>query len=129
ESVAYAPWGGWLGRIQYIITTDAHPSVSMAVFSEPIPASRELLVPLSEPDTTFLYKLEANKEQAECHSEGEQIACDVPGLKLKQGSTYEATLEKYFKEEKVDEVATVDLKTLSPLSVVKTSLKHNKTVY
>lgn len=129
ESVAYAPWGGWLARYTYTVTTGEHPSVDMAVLDKPIPASRELLFPISEPDTTFSYTLEANETHAPCESEGNQIACDVPSLKLKQGSTYEATLEKYFKDERVDEVAAVDLETLSPLSVVKTSIRSKEMVY
>lgn len=129
EAVAFAPWGGWFARFSYTVTTASHPSINMAVLDEPVPASRALLLPLSEPDTTFSYRLEANKQQVDCTPDNEQLQCDVPSLKLKQGSKYEVTLEKYFKGQEVEEVASADLKTLSPLSVVKTSIKNKATAY
>lgn len=129
ETLAFAPWGSWLARFTYTIAARRHPIVDMAALKKPIPASRELVLPLSEPDTTFSYKLEVNDKEALCNSTGGQITCDVPHLELQQGNKYQAKLEKYFKGEPIEEVASADLETLSPLSVTDSSIKNDATVY
>jgi predicted deacylase len=129
ETVAYAPWGGWIARFTYTVETKQHPTVNMAVLEKPIPASRELILPLSEPDTTFTYTLTVNNKEAPCSAKEKQIACDLPQLELTQGSAYQASLKKYFKGESVEEVARSDLETLSPISVVESSIHNDTTVY
>jgi len=129
DTVAFAPWGGWLARFTYTIETREHPVVSVKALEEPIPASRELFLPLSEPDATFSYILEANEKKAVCAPAEEKIACNVPQLELQQGGTYKAKLEKYFKNEAVEEIIHADLETLSPLSVSNTSIQGGVTVY
>ncbi len=129
ETLAFAPWGGWIARFSFVVEARQHPTVDRAVLEKPIPASRELILPLSEPDTTFLYRLKANDKQVPCEPVGGQIACDVPKLELKQGSTYQAKLEKYFKDEVIEEIVSTDIETLSPLSITESSIQNDATVY
>ncbi len=129
ETVAYAPWGGWLARFSYHIDVGKHPTVDAAVLKNPIPASRALQLPLSEPDATFSYGLEGNDTEAPCELTGSELSCDVPALELKQGSAYTLAIEKYFKDKKVDEVTSADIETLSPLSVTATSIERDAIVY
>ena len=129
DTVAYAPWGGWLMRLSFTVQAGAHPAVDASALKKPIPASRELLLPLSQPDTTFSYVFEVDDKEAACTLKEAQLACDVPALGLKQGNTYEATLEKYFHDQPVADVAATDIETLSPLSVIDSSVKNDATVY
>ena len=129
EEVAYAPWGGWFARLTYKVESREHPEVDAAVLEAPIAVTRELELPLSEPDATFLYQLEVNEGRASCQPEGARLACDVPSLHLSQGTKYNLALEKYFKDKKVDDVTMVDIETLSPLSVVGSSIERDAIVY
>lgn len=129
ETVAYAPWGGWFARLTYVVDAASHPEIDADVLKAPIPVSRSLKLPLSEPDATFSYKLEAGDNQVVCESKERELLCDVPVLGLIQGSEYEVVLEKYFKSDKVDEALSAHVETLSPLSVLSTSIEREATVY
>lgn len=129
QSITYAPWGAWMARFTYSIEVGKHPAVDAAVLQNPIPVSRALRLPLSEPDMTFSYKLEGNDGEALCEPSGSELSCDLPALKLKQGSKYTLAIEKYFKDKKIDEVTQANIETLSPLSVTATSIERDATVY
>ena len=129
ETIAYAPWGGWFARLSYHIETNDHPAVDASVLGAPIPVSRTLHLPLSEPDETFSYHIVVGEGKAECISEKSQLSCDIPMLELEQGSEYALALERRFKDEKVDEVMQATIETLSPLSVVASSIARDATVY
>ena len=129
EALAYAPWGGWFGRFTYKIEASQHPQVNSKVLDTPIATSRHLELPISEPDATFTYRIKADDQQALCGLEEVQLSCDVPALKLKQGSKYNIALEKYFQNSKVSDVVQVNIETLSPLSVTGSSIAKEATVY
>lgn len=129
EKLAYAPWTGWVARLAYKVEAGMHPSVNASVLEKPIPVSRELLLPLSEPDATFSYTIEADDQQARCEIKDGDLACDVPALKLKQGSKYTVALEKHFRGSEVGAVVSTDIETLSPLSIIDASIGVDATVY
>ncbi len=129
DTIAYAPWGGLFARTSYRVTTGNSPVVDSSVLQSAIPVTRALAVPLSQPDTTFEYTLSVKGKQADCKAEAASLYCDVPSLKLRQGSTYTLALEKHFKQQKVSEVANTEITTLSPLKVTSTSIKQGSTVY
>lgn len=130
EAIAFAPWAGWLARLSYKIETAEYPKVDTSTIEkEPIPASRQLVLPLSQPDTTFSYSVTAEEKQAECESIGDDLNCDLPALQLKQGSQYTLALEKRFKDQELGKAADATIKTLSPLSIIEASIKNDTTVY
>lgn len=129
ETIAYAPWGGWFARFSYQIEVGEHPAVDATVLETPIPVSRELKLPLSEPDETFSYKVEVADDQAQCIPEGGQLTCDIPALELEQGSEYTLALEKYFEDKRVEEVTEAKIETLSPVTVITSSIKKDAIVY
>ena len=129
KKVAYAPWGGWFGRLFYKVEIGKRPVVDAAILQQPVPATRELRLPLTIPDTTFSYLLKIDSAQVTCKPADEKLHCDMPALKLKQGSTYTAKLERHFKDTVVDEVVATKLETLSPLSIVDSSIKNDAVAY
>lgn len=129
DMVAYAPWGGWFARLRYHVETGNHPTVTASVLNKPLPVSRPLTLPLSEPDVTFSYQIEAGGKKAPCKLDDGQLTCDVPALTLEQGSKYTASLEKYFEGQAVSDVITTEIETLSPLSITKTSIEKDSMVY
>lgn len=129
ETLAFAPWGGWLARFTYQIETREYPSVDASILETPIPVTRELKLPLTKPDITFSYNVEAGGRRAECSPKELELLCDIPTLQLKQGSSYNLSIKKYFKEEKVEGVTEVGIKTLSPLSVTSSSIERDTVVY
>lgn len=129
EVVAYAPWASWVARLFYRIEVEAHPAIDASILSEPIAVSRDLVLPLSEPDDTFSYLLEAENREADCETLEGSIACDIPALDLKQGSKYNMALTRQFKDEVLGEVVSASVETLSPLSVTKSSIKNGSVVY
>lgn len=129
EMLAYAPWGGWLMRFTYKVEAGAYPVVDANALKKPIPVSRDLVLPLSAPDTTFSYAVAVNNQKAVCELEAAQLACNIPDLKLDQGSTYALALKKYFDGKEVDKVISTNIETLSPLSVTASSVEKDSIVY
>lgn len=130
KTLAYAPWGGWLGRLIYKVEVGEHPRVDAGVLNQPIPVSRDLQLPISEPDVTFSYALGVDGgREAPCEVEDNSLVCDVPALNLRQGSEYAVSLERSFRDSEIEKVIDADVETLSPLTVVKSSIKDGSTVY
>ena len=130
EKVTFAPWGGWFGQLVYAVDAGKHPAVDVSTLStSAIPVSRPLTLPLSSPDEVFGYEMRVDGVVAPCRPARTTIVCDIPALKLKQKSTYEASLQRLFGGSPAGEAVRTTLTTLSPLTVKEASIKRGATVY
>ena len=130
ESVAsLSLLGSPIAKLSYRLKVPAPPSVDDKVFSQPVPVSRPLEVDLTEPDTTFEYSLQSGDKQVGCEAASQSLSCDLPKLTLKQGSKYDLALQRHFENQVIEKVVDTEIETLSPVSIKKSSIKPNQTVY
>ena len=123
-----SPFGSLVARLSYKVTVPPAPQLQLTALDKPISATRPLEIPLSSVDTTFEYSVRQKEATAECESRQKAVSCDIATLNLKQGREYDIALEKTFQSESVAKVAKT-VTTLSPVSVVKSSINNDATVY
>jgi len=129
ESVAWSPWGAWVMRKTFTLTTPAPATANVGVFANPVPLSKPLVISLSVPDKVFSYSLRVDGKQALCQSKKADLYCEVQGLKLGQGKTYQAELVRYFNGKQAAVVVRTDITTLASTHVVDGSVKVDETIY
>lgn len=129
ESVAtLSPFGSIVARLSYKVTVPPAPQLQLAALDKPISAIKPLQIPLSSVDTTFEYSVVQENATAKCESRQKALSCNIEALKLKQGQKYDISLDKTFKSQSVAKVART-VTTLSPVSVTKSSIDNDATVY
>lgn len=129
QKVSFSPWGGWFMRYTYALESNKLPEIALDRLKEPIPPRSSLSLPLSVSDQTFTYQITVKGRTIECAVNTDRITCDIPSLNLEPQKTYKATFDRLFNKELVGEVATTDLITLSPVTVMSTSIQQDATVY
>lgn len=112
-----------------IVQAAAHPQASLQAFEKAVPASKPLILPLDKSDTLFSYRLVVGDRAADCHSKDRQLSCDVPALKLVQGTTYTVRLMRYFQAQQVGSAMERTMTTLSATTVTSSSITAGSTVY
>jgi predicted deacylase len=128
NTVAWSPFGLPLGQ-RIIVQASAHPKASLQLLDQAVPATKSLIIPLDKSDNLFTYRLLAGDKEAACVAGDKQLACDLPALKLKQGSTYTVRLARYFNGQQVGAAAERSMMTLSATTVTGSSIPANATVY
>lgn len=114
---------------RYTIATNDLPRVLASQQAVTQALSKQLELPLTEPDSIFTYQLKlANKTQA-CTVNNTQILCPVKELGLAQGSSYTLMLERQFSGKSIGEPSKVHVTILSATNVTDSSIKTGQTVY
>jgi len=127
--VGTAPFGGFLFKKNFSVNVPAPPVVNTMSLEKPLPVSKPLAVDLSVPDVVFSYKLENGAKAADCVKVEEDLHCDVPALKLKQGKEYNLALTRQFKNGAKKTLVQRTIKTLRAVTIKKGSVKNKQTVY
>lgn len=127
--VGTAPFGGFIARKHFSISVSAPPVANIAILDKPLPASKPLIVPLSHPDAVFRYEVEIGGKSADCARNGQDIACDIPELELKQGKEYVLGLTRQFRGGEKKTLLEKEVETLKAVTVKKASVKHKQTLY
>ena len=127
--VATAPFGGIVARKNFVVTVPHPPVAQVAHLTKPLPVSKPLLLPLSQPDAVFDYDVQVATKTAECDLRAAQLACDIPALKLKQGKQYSLTLTRQFQQTAKTTLTKQDITTLRAIKIKKASLRQGQTVY
>jgi predicted deacylase len=127
--VATAPFGSFFARKVFTISTESAPVANVSKLNKPVPVSKPLEIELSKPDKTFSYALTANSKQANCEYENSVLICDTPSLKLAQGKKYTLSINRSFKDSEQETIADASIKTLTAVSIKKSSIKKDQTIY
>lgn len=127
-TVTWSPFGLPLGQ-RIIVQASAHPKASLQLFDQAVPATKPLSIPLDKSDALFTYRLAVSDKEAACTAGDRKLECDLPALKLKQGSTYTVRLVRYFNNQQVGAAAEHTMMTLSAATVTGSSIAANATVY
>jgi protein MpaA len=77
----------------------------------------------------FDYFLESGAKTAPCHKQGITLSCDLPGLNLTQGSSYNLSLRRSFKGQPSGTLFTKAITTTAPVEIVSSSIASDSTVY
>jgi hypothetical protein len=125
--IAGAPFGGWLFRTHYRVAVGAQPRVVSSVLPAQ-PLSKPMELRLTQPDKVFDYYLSANKKIQQCKVQSTRLRCAIDKLGLKQGASYDLSLQSRFGTEKVKPVSDVKVAILSAPKVTSSSIKPEEVV-
>lgn len=115
---------------QYDIEIPEAPRVGADnIDKKPLPASRVLTLPIDSIDSVFTYKVIIGKSSVDCAKKDQSLICDMPKLKLAQGTKYHLSLDRFFNGKKAGVVISRDILTLTATSVVGSSVKGGEIVY
>jgi len=121
--------GGALFKKTFVVRAGNPPVANVAILSEPIPTTRPLAIALSSADKVFGYRIAVNGHYAPCMPKEAGVACDIPALKLRQGTAYMFQLERFFNQDAPEVVANQKVVTLAATKVIHASVKAGSTVY
>lgn len=105
------------------------PAVNYHIVSNGAAATRPLRIPLNITDRTFTYQLSVEGKTAACGSLERAISCDIEALQLNQGTKYRLVLTRLFNGTRVMTLMDREVTTLSPVSIIETSVKPGEIVY
>ena len=118
-----------LGQQSFAVHVPDLPVVNYHVVDDGIAATRPLEIPMSSTDRSFAYRLNSEDKTGTCVPKERAILCDVQSLGLKQGATYRLSLERLFAGKPVKTLMSREVTTLSPVSVLESSVKSGETVF
>lgn len=118
-----------LGQYAFSVAVPEVPAVNYHVINDGVAATRPLTIPLNVTDRTFTYQLRSEGKTAACKPQEKAISCDIEALGLKQGTKYRLALDRQFNGKTVKTLADQVVTTLSPVSVLESTVKPNETVY
>lgn len=122
--------GSFLSKSYYIVAPPVPEPATASATNKPLPTSRALIVPLSAEDGVFTYKIAAGGKESQCTSKKKQLSCDVPGLDLRQGTSYDLRIDRYFNGKRTSmSTASHKVATLTATAVTAVSIKEGETVY
>lgn len=128
QRVATSPWGGLIAKKFFNVAVAQTPSVNTVPLNKPIPTTKDVVLPISQPDTLYDYRLVVGDNSADCIGQDEpQLNCDIASLDLKQGRTFQYRLERRYKEGSAELLAKSDLSTLEAVDVVDGDITKEKT--
>lgn len=127
--VSLAPFGWFIGKKNFVIKADYHSTIDLQQLDKPLPTAHPLKLVLSQPDTTFTYRVAANKKTTDCDPSGSAVLCDLQEVGLAQGGEYALNIDRYFKAKKVETIAQKTVKTLPAAAVTASSVANDQTVY
>jgi len=128
--VTAAPFGGWFAAKRFNLEVpEPAAAKTEALAGKTIPTTRKLQIPITLADNTYRYKLAINNEVVDCDHKEATLHCDVPALDLDQGVTYEAALDRYYDDKKVNTLVKGEVATLLPLKQTAATIAPDQEVY
>lgn len=114
---------GWplLGHTLSVKTTQ-YASIKHMPAQQDISPTGTLRVPLTKPDQTFTYAAAANGQSVACRMRGANLACDLSALRLGYAQAYDVQLVRMFSRQQVSKLGTAPIKTITPTTVVLSSV-------
>lgn len=112
------------------VTSATYPKINPAATPAPrtIALDLPITIALNRPDATFSYRILGNHRQSHCRQSGQKLVCDIAKLNLQYATSYNLVIERYFKNRPQGTVATMPVQTVSPISIVETSIPPDATV-
>ena len=112
------------------ITSAAYPKVHPLPTSTPrtIALDLPITIPLDHPDATFSYRVSGNQRQAQCKQSGPKLICDIAKLNLQYATNYSLVIQRYFKDRSQGTIATIPTQTVTPISIIETSIPSGATI-
>lgn len=111
------------------VTTATYPRLQKPMPTQPIPVSKPLKLSLTAPDAVFSYRMRIGDKTAQCYAKQDDLSCDMSTLDLAHAAKYTAKLERVYKGNTIGVVVKQAIQTLTPVSIVASSLPSGGTVY
>jgi predicted deacylase len=129
QNVSIAPLGGLIGRNTLVIEVPPLIKVKRDTLSKPVPATKNLIISMEQKDMIFSYTLKAKGKTTPCQSQDEAISCDLKALDLSQGVAHDISIDRSFKNKKVDTPLSQTIHTLPAIRFIDSTVKVNETVF
>jgi murein peptide amidase A len=113
----------------YQLKTAGPPKVNLSPLNREVAANMPLELPLSETDRVFTYNIAANSKSATCAASDRKLICPISELALAQGAQYEFVVSRHFKGQTPDVITKKSIKTVTPVSIIQSSVAANQVVY
>lgn len=106
------------------ILSSTYPGVSPPTSTTPrmIALDLPLNVSMLEADRTFTYSVTGNGRTSTCQTRGSQLECDITKLELQYATGYNLIVSRHFDSAKVGTAASVSVQTITPVSIMETSI-------
>lgn len=127
--VGTAPFDGPIARTLYNVSTTKAPSAQLANVKKQVPSTKPLLIPMDGGDVIHDYMLTTEGKTADCAAKSDQLACDVPSMKLEQGKQYEFALQRSFKGKDGQNIGTGAFETLKAVVITDGTVKPDQTLF
>lgn len=129
-ALALQPFGNSLLTKKITISNAALPTAAAQIQQDGLIATRlPFVFSLDKPDSTFTYRLSANKQDVMCASVESSLRCGLEPLKLKQSKSYTFILDRMYDGQTVETVFKQKLTTVEPVKIKSSSIKNGSTVY
>jgi protein MpaA len=129
QLVSYAPFGNALIKQRFTVVLGSWPHLNAKPLEGTVSTKEPLKLQIDQADTTFQYYLLSSDKKAICTSNGHQLSCDIPSLQLAQGQQYDVRVQRFFGSQKVSDVISKTITTVTPVQVVDSSIHANELVY
>ena len=118
-----------LGQQSFAVHVPELPVVNYHIVSDGIAVTRPLEIPMNSTDRLFEYVLKSTEKTGVCVPKERAMLCDIQSLGLKQGAKYHLSLERRFAGKLVKTLMSREVTTLSPVSVLESTVKPDEVVF
>jgi protein MpaA len=129
HQLSYAPFGNSLIKQRFIVAFGSWPRLNATALEGTVSTKEPLKLQIDQADTTFQYYLLSSDKKTTCTSSGHQLSCDIQSLQLAQGQQYAVSVQRFFGSQKVSDVISKTITTVTPVQVVDSSIHTNELVY
>lgn len=121
--------GSWFAQKTFKINVSQPPSLQTEVLTNPISIIEPITLELSATDLVFSYQLKIGDIIAPCPIKDGKITCDILVFHLLQGENYTIELDRMFGQQKVANLSTKSIKTITATTVVSSSVQNDQIVF
>lgn len=129
ERIAVAPLNNPLLTKRYTIKTGNHPELNSEALNDTLSIREPLTFGLNQDDRIFNYKLVLGKLETSCRNIDRSVECGVDKLGLSQGVDYSLSLERYYNDQKIEEIINRKVTTVTPVEIVGGSVIKDQIIY
>lgn len=121
--------GSWFAQKTFKLNVPQPPSLQTEVLTNPISTIEPITLELSATDLVFNYQLKIGDIIAPCPIKDGKITCDILAFHLLQGENYTIELDRMFGQQKVANLSTKSIKTITATTVVSSSVQNDQIVF
>lgn len=129
QKISVSPFGSSLFKKTFNLFVPKPPVVSAQILEKPISTVKPLILPMTDDDFFYDYKLEIDEYSIKCPVEKSSIACDVSKFNLVHGHDYALSLVRMLRLDEVEVILNKTIKTIDATELTKSSVTQDQVIY